>query len=177
MELMIPVMIHPVKKIYMWQIEPPSILHSFDSYIGIDPGTVNFGVAGTFFDRMRLFQVTLDRDKDAIKRIDTFGFIMSFLETMIDVNRSTHLVIEGSGFGSSPFRQVELAECRTAIVCWMKSRNVDNIKIAPPNTIRKAVFGGGKVLAQDIWDNTEIPNDALAALSCLYYADYLEKEK
>jgi hypothetical protein len=78
-------------------------------------------------------------------------------------------VIEGSSFGDN-FRQVELAEVRSSLAWWLMFNEIGDVQSIPPLSIRKTVFGSAKLKAQDVWD-TEIPNDALAALSCLYYAD------
>jgi len=75
------------------------------------------------------------------------------------------MIIEGSAFGAR-FRQVELGEARATMAIWGKDHRFD-VQIIAPNSIRKNVFGNGKIKAQEVWSG--LPNDALAALSCIYY--------
>jgi len=76
-------------------------------------------------------------------------------------------VIEGASYGSA-YRQAELAEVRALSAHWFFT-HLSKVKVLAPSSIRKIVFGNGKTKAQEIWE-CNIPNDALAALSCAYAA-------
>lgn len=166
-----------VKKIKSWEIEPPDLLHPFNIFMGFDPGTVNMGVACTYRDAIRLYQIEFERSKDPVERMRNIALTLDYIRVGIDlISFPAHVVIENAGYGSSQFRQVELAEVRATIVWWLLKRNIEDIKLIAPNSIRKQVFGNGKKMAHEFWDNSEIPNDALAALSCLYYADAIKEE-
>lgn len=162
----------------MFRIEPPLPYHSFKTYVGFDPGTVHMGIAVTCSSDIYLYQVEMIRMKDTIRRILAVQHLLDILYGSLGVcDPYMSAVIEGSAF-SEHFRQTELAECRTGIALWLigKRHKESDVNIVNPLTIRKVVFGSAKLKAHDYWDNSEIPNDALAALSCLYYADELEKD-
>lgn len=168
-----------IKRMTLWKIDPLKYFNTDKAYFGFDPGTTNLGIAFRTGYMINLIQVEIQRDKNAVIRMDNLGFVLSYLRVhMEELPANTSVVIEGASFGDN-FRQAELAECRATITCWMKGHRISDIHIVPPATIRKAVFGLGRTKAHQFWTDLEIPipNDALAALSCLYYADYLEKEK
>lgn len=135
-------------------------------------------MAYQFNDELFLFQIDMERSKNPVLRMDDIGFLLcTFYKKLITSRWNIRVVIEGVGFGSSQYRQVELAEVRTTIALWFRTRKVDveSILLPAPNAIRKAVFGFGKTKAHQFWDNSEIPNDALTALSCLCYASIVNK--
>jgi hypothetical protein len=80
------------------------------------------------------------------------------------IQSDSRAVIEGAAYMASMYRQAELGEVRAAIAMWFHRLGV-RVDVAPPNTIRKAVFENGKM--KNPWDN--IPNDVAAALGCAYY--------
>lgn len=141
--------------------------------MGIDPGTTRLGLAWNEQGKIWLAEVYLQRPKDPVERMCALhGFLSGLGPYPLHGNpfpRST--VIEGAAFGER-YRQVELAEARAIIAWWAK--DFGPTKIVNPISIRKGVFGTVKVRAHDYWDNNEVENDALAALSCLYYAATLE---
>jgi len=80
--------------------------------------------------------------------------------------------IEGASYGG--YRQVELAETRTICAIWLSRRMpLSNIMLSPPKKIRKEVFGNGEKKAEEVFITNEKIPDALAALSCAYYASSL----
>lgn len=163
-----------VKQIRSWTIEAP---HPglYDAF-GFDPGTTNLGIAYQCGSWADLFQITIERSKDPIERMDDVGFLLWYLcVPNIEKKSRVQVVIEGAGYESSRYRQVELAEVRTTIALWFRTRKAKSILLPAPNTLRKVVFGSGKIKAHEYWDNSEIPNDALTALSCLCYAYQLDK--
>lgn len=164
-----------VKQIQAWMLDAPEVV--YHDIFGFDPGTTHLGIAHHFGHIIDLFQVTLERSKDPLERMDDIGFLLSFLcERDFHSRYRRQVVIEYAGFEASQYRQVELAECRTTIALWFKTRGVSSILFPAPNTLRKAVFGSGKIKAHQYW-TSEIPPDALAALSCVYYANKLEDQK
>jgi Holliday junction resolvasome RuvABC endonuclease subunit len=151
----------------MFKIVPPRRIDSDCRIVGIDPGTVNIGIADYRPDfGCYVYQIKTTRDDDPVNRIKRIGKIL----TEILFNPLTYtnniMIIEGSSFGAR-FRQVELGEMRAATMMWGVKYNFDPIKVVAPNSIRKQVFGSGKIKAHEVWEG--LPNDALAALSAIYY--------
>jgi Holliday junction resolvasome RuvABC endonuclease subunit len=145
--------------------------------IGIDPGTVNLGIAVLSQNGVGwLYQYKLVRNTNAVSRI----------ETAYSIGRSAFsgwngkAVIEGASYGSN-FRQVELAEQRAAIVLGMKAgKGFDTVSIVAPLMIRKAVFGSGKVKGEHYWEDVlgKQMTHMGAALACAFYGITLvEQEK
>jgi len=132
---------------------------------GIDPGTVNLGVAyvhPTPNVAVMLYQIKLERADTVIGRILTTQNALTQCKLLIQ--SGARAVIEGAGYMASKYRQVELAEVRAATVMWFYRFRVQ-ADVIPPNTIRKQVFGHGKT--KNPWEN--IPDDVAAALGCAYY--------
>ena len=130
--------------------------------IGVDPGVTNIGLAEIYPDleHVALYKIEIPRSKDAMKRM---VIIQSALHHCLYPVRSFRATIEGASFGAK-YRQVELAEARAAIALWLNSKGAQ-VKIVPPNTIRKQVFGNGKI--KNPWDN--LNDDVAAALGAAYY--------
>jgi Holliday junction resolvasome RuvABC endonuclease subunit len=128
--------------------------------IGIDPGTVHLGICILWVTQVTLYQVTLIRNDDPIQRIQDVQKVIA--ECIHAYPYTATVCIEGASFGDR-YRQVELAEQRASIALWALNRSFD-VRIVPPNTIRKKVFLSAKVKAHEVWDN--LPQDCAAALSC-----------
>ena len=131
---------------------------------GIDPGTVNMGVAYVHpvpNVAIMLFQVKIERADTTLGRILAVQSVLN--KCKLQIKLDAHAVIEGASFGAK-FRQVEMAEVRAAAVMWFHNVGV-KADVVPPLTIRKNVFGSGKI--KNPWDN--IPDDLAAALGCAYY--------
>ena len=176
---------------HLWSVEeyiiaPPIPLTSFGTWIGIDPGTVNFGLATMLSwdeqDKAKLYQIKFERQDTVDVRLLLTNEVM---ETIVKDKQKFSFkcphwtVIEGASFGNN-FRQVELAEQRGFLVWWGMKRGY-RVQVVPPTTIRKVVFGSGKVKAHEAWQLDGIPknkqpNDALAALACAYYGMMKEEE-
>ena len=129
-------------------------------FIGVDPGTVHLGICVLWETQVTLYQVTITRNDDPIQRIQDAQKVMT--DCVHAYPYLATVCIEGASFGDK-YRQVELAEQRASIALWGLHRNFE-VKIVPPNTIRKKVFGNAKVKAHEVWDN--LPQDCAAALSC-----------
>jgi len=151
----------------IYKFRLPRMPESSFMCVGIDPGVTNMAMCAipSLGDYGFAFQLSIPRIDDAVQRIQNYGHILS------DCNLVWELpvkgVVEGAAF-SERYRQVELAEARTAVVMWLL-KNGANVQVISPNSLRKRVFGSGKTNAHDIWEG--LPDDCLAALSCAYYAD------
>lgn len=143
-------------------------------FIGMDPGTTHLGLAWTGRTSILLAQIELDREGNAVDRMKNIYRILDEAFTPHPTREHFTNLIEGASYADR-YRQVELAECRATMAWWTINRK-GRSKIVPPLTIRKKVFGSAKIKAQDVWGD-EIPPDALAALSCLYYGYMMEDEK
>jgi len=131
---------------------------------GIDPGTVNLGIAyvhPTPNVSVMLYQVKLERADTMIGRILSARDALTQCRLLIQDNAKA--IIEGAAFGNK-YRQVEMAEVRAGIGMWFYHLGVE-VQVVPPRTIRKNVFGSGKI--KNPWEN--IPDDVAAALGCAYY--------
>ena len=154
-------------KIRKFKIVPPVDLNLSTMYIGIDPGTVNLGVAVSYpFSNptVEVFEVKIERDDNPINRIVSAGHILSDCINIFGAR--TIAVIEGSAF-SQNYRQTELAEARASYVLWCINKGIMPY-IVNPMTIRKKVFGKAKTKAEDVWK--ELPPNSASALACMYYA-------
>ena len=131
-------------------------------FIGIDPGITNIGVAKIMPKKnmVLLHKLKFDRIKDAVQRMTT---LTMFLHERIYATGQEVLVVEGASY-ANPYRQVELAEARTVMAMWGVRKGMD-VKIVPPNTIRKVAFGSAKI--KNPWEG--IPDDCSAALGCALY--------
>jgi hypothetical protein len=134
-------------------------------------------------DKAVLWQITMERSDNALFRIMMVSTVLRQIFGKPNADPKQIVIIEGASFGNN-FRQAELAEQRTAMALWfipMTYYGSRQIKFVPPTTIRKVVFGSGKIKAHEAWQlegipKSKQPNDALAALSCAYYGMMKEGE-
>ena len=157
-------------KISYYKIESPIQPKDFSMHLGFDPGSTHLGIAvvdATLgIPEVKLWQIDMERNKDAVERMRSIQYILSDLITWSYYNNMV-ACIEGASYGDR-YRQVELAEIRASAALWCLQKGY-KVSIVPPNTIRKAVFGNGKTKAQDVWTN--IPADVANALACCYYSN------
>lgn len=157
-----------------WNIEPNILVTEYEfslptnvktQVFGVDPGTTHIGLAYVWKNCGRAWEIKMPRLSSASERVQQMQTIMSAVLNYRDY--SPIAVIEGASFADK-YRQVELAEIRAAAILWFMSHGstVSNILLFPPQTIRKRVFGSGKIKAHDIWKN--VSADAAAALSCCF---------
>lgn len=151
-------------KICKTKITPPLPLPK-EMCVGIDPGTVNFGLCLFMFHQVIVYQVKLKRDKDPVVRMKSISDLLSHIINFYEFE--TKMCIEGASYGDI-YRQVELAEIRAACVFWALQHGMD-VKIAQPSEIRKAVFGNGTIKAKELWKGI-LSSDAADALGCAYFA-------
>lgn len=138
---------------------------------GVDPG-VNFGLSVIEKDKVFVFHgALLQDDKPGRYGLIAFKFLMDMLGKFD--HRNALMVIEGAAYGM-PFRQVELSEIRTGFyLAAALSGGFTDVEIKPPATIRKLVFGDGKVQAGGEWPLLN-HNGADALSMALYAAQYAE---
>ena len=131
--------------------------------IGIDPGTTNLGIAviKPKIESVTLYKITLKRHKKALLRLLDVQQVLG--DTIGHFTPNSKAIIEGASYGDR-FRQVEMAEQRAAMLLWFHKFGID-VDMIPPLTIRKQVFGSGKIKNP----YPEIDNNMIAALSCALY--------
>lgn len=147
------------------KIDPPIKSTKQENLFGIDPGTTHLGLAFVWRTSCHIFEVKIRRSFDPVERILLTQEIMSKCFTLYDY--ASLMVIEGSAFNKG-FRQVELAEVRTAAVLWALDHGM-KVKIVTPTSIRKTVFGNAKLRAEVEWDLRKYSN-AASALACALYS-------
>ena len=76
-------------------------------------------------------------------------------------------IVEQAAYGA-PFGQVGLAEARVAAMVEVEDilEPTDDLRMVPPATIRKAVFGHGRIKAHEAWTELSEYPDAASALAC-----------
>lgn len=134
----------------------------YERYVGLDSGTRHLGLAELDTHFINLWEITIIRDDTTGKRIQHIWNIMTSL-----LSDPKTVVIEGASYADR-FRQVELQDIRCGATSWAMNR-LGNIEVmtVPPLTIRKTVFGSGKI--KNPWTELGIPNNAAAALGCALY--------
>jgi Holliday junction resolvasome RuvABC endonuclease subunit len=131
---------------------------------GIDPGSAKMGVAFVHpisNVTVMAYQIKMERGKTALDRVLGVQRVLSQLQLVIQPKGL--VVIEGASYGSV-YRQVELEDIRVAAMMWFHRYGIKS-EIVPPTTVRKQVFGNGRI--KNPWDN--LPDDCVAALGCCFY--------
>lgn len=143
--------------------------------VGIDPGIRNLGVSiiypNTYGDidkaqTYHIYMPSIDKSR-VVQGMGIFQSILASLcQYIIILGDDLDIIIEGAAY-SMKGRQVTMAYYRaTAALYFLKIGK--EAKLVSPLTIRKGVFGSGKIKAKEEWTN--IPGDASAALACALYA-------
>ena len=145
-----------------FEVESPYPLPN-EMRIGIDPGTVNLGIAIVRPNNkiVNLYKITLKRHKKALLRLLDVQQVLGHIIGHFSENSIA--IIEGASYGAT-YRQVELAEVRAAMMLWFHEHNIEP-HLVPPSTIRKSTFGHGRT--KNPWDN--LPDDLAASLGCAFY--------
>lgn len=149
-------------KIKKTLIEPLLDININRTCFGIDPGTTNLGLAKIYFNQIHAYQISLERKGSAMSRLLEVQSALS--QTIGWFGYNPIAIIEGAAF-SKHFRQVELAEIRASMALWFHSRGVE-VHFVVPQTVRKKVFGNGKV--KNPWEGS-IQDDVAAAIGCAYF--------
>ena len=136
------------------------------NFMGCDPGTSKLGLAAWFFNTgyIYVWEIKMERQPNTEERMNTF---LSLLDYFTGGQRMKYVTVEGAGYMSSQYRQVELEDIRASFVCWKHSSPETILNIVPPNSIRKVVFGSAKI--KNPWEWEGIPDNASAALACALY--------
>jgi Holliday junction resolvasome RuvABC endonuclease subunit len=137
--------------------------------IGIDPGTVNLGIAVLDVPTISgdVYQARLYQIKFAKRAINTLGrlkAVQEVLDTLYIPKFRKSVIVEGASYGDK-YRQVEMEDVRASALLWFDNHN-SICQVIAPNTIRKNAFGSAKVKAHEYWKELELYPDAAAALSC-----------
>lgn len=140
----------------------PSFPFPNEMRIGIDPGTVNLGIAVIKPDinSVKLYKIMLKRHKRALNRLLDVQRVLA--DTIGHFKPNSKAIIEGASYGN-PYRQVELAEQRAAVLLWFHKYSIE-ADIISPLKIRKNVFGSAKI--KNPWG---IDDNCAAALGAALY--------
>jgi len=131
--------------------------------VGIDPGSRHWGLSIlTPQQECLLFELEFVRGKDTNTRLYQLHQWLKGFNYLQSQEHSLKVVVEGASYADR-YRQVELQDIRAGAVFWYSKT-----EIVPPNTIRKIVFGSGKI--KNPWKEIGIPDNAAAALACGLYA-------
>jgi Holliday junction resolvasome RuvABC endonuclease subunit len=141
------------------EFSPPSEMR-----IGVDPGTRNLGIAviRPDIESVTLYKITFKRHKKALSRLLDVQQVLG--RTIGHFTPNSKVIIEGASYGNF-YRQVELAEQRAAILLWFHKYDIEG-ELIPPLTIRKNVFGSGKV--KNPWP--EIDDNMAASLGAALFS-------
>jgi len=137
------------------------------TFIGCDPGSVNMAIAISSKNMAYLYQIKMTRDANPVTRILRTRKAVKCCMPGMNNFLPTFVTLEGSAHAG--WRTTEMAEVRAAIIMELLEYTYD-IKVVTPNSIRKVVFGNGRTKAHEYWKDTQLPPDALAALSMMYYS-------
>lgn len=133
--------------------------------MGFDPGTTHVGIAAIdpAQSNAKVIQIEMCRLPDPMDRINAIQWILNDCQFILPAKFD--VVIEAAAFDIKG-RQSELEQIRTSAALWFQ-RYGGQCYFAAPMTIRKYVFGNGRIKAHEVWEGLE--PDCLAALSCAYY--------
>ena len=152
------------------KVELPIEVQHKGMFLGFDPGTTHLGIA--VIDNcslartpdLTLFQIELQRSDDPVTR--TIGIYKLLSHCVNWYCYPMYACIEGASFADR-YRQVELAEVRSAAMIWCDFHEFKT-KVIPPLVVRKEIFGNGRIKADQVWTN--IPADAANSLACCYFS-------
>lgn len=150
-------------------------LNRNERVIGIDPGQVHMGVAILRNRRFEIFEIELPSKQPTVPRLETTSALLDYLFSLsLPMHVELRACVEQAAFGF-PFGQVPLAESRTAAIFGLLKRGVQPI-VAPPASIRKAVFGSGKQKAEEFPAWGELLPNAASSLACALFVLVSEKK-
>lgn len=144
--------------------------------VGIDPGNHKMGITIMPTDVPLIIcgEINMTPERDPAKRPPMIYEVVYRFLTYYREEPEYHFgrgLIEGASFGDK-FRQVELAEARTAALMALDDL-VKDIQILPPLSIRKQVFGNGKIRGEDMWKYLLPPNAASSLVCALCAANLI----
>lgn len=134
--------------------------NAYPTVVGIDPGSRHMGI--TIIEKVSTvsMEVLVNQSDDPIERMEMVRKVI-----VDNVPRPNHgfALVEGSSHGEV-YGQTQLAEARASAMMALKVRGFV-IKVMPPSSIRKKVFGNGKTRGEDFWKKQIAPN-AASSLVC-----------
>lgn len=141
-----------------------------DMIIGIDPGSTHLGItlfpSAYIHDSLFAFEVTLPSEKTSIESALS---VRKAFRTCLKLAYMGNLsgfpaIIEGPSYGER-YGQAKLAEMRITLALEILDSFYGHVRYSPPKSIRKIVFGDGKIVAKEIWKDLLLP-DAADSLAC-----------
>lgn len=141
-----------------------------DLLVGIDPGSTHLGITLLPFNdiskSLLCFEITLPSKKTSIE--SALAVCNAFYICM-KLGRMNYLsnfpaIIEGPSYGER-YGQAKLAEMRIALALEIHNKFYGRVLYSPPKSIRKIVFGDGKIIAKKLWKDILLP-DAADSLAC-----------
>ncbi len=142
--------------------------HKFD-VVAVDPG-VNFGLCVVTKDSIKIYDGHLLKQDSSLEYAwEAYNFIRSVLvfPSEFDVSENVIFILEGAAYHKT-FGQVGLADVRAGFYMGARSMlGAGSIKIVPPMTVRKVVFGDGRYQPAEEWPT--IHHNAADALSIALY--------
>lgn len=144
---------------------PPTSIPRGSIFIGLDPGSVNMGLAILSRAGATLFQVKLPSgETDAMYRIDLVQrVVVELIQPHLFKATPVAAVVEQAAYAAL-YGQTTLAEARTAGAIALRQAGVPLIQLLTPYTIRKLVHGDNRARSQELWP--DVPPDAGSALAC-----------
>lgn len=118
--------------------------------VAVDPG-INFGMSVLQSSGLYIYNGRLQRVGTTF---ECGWYAYNFIQGYIASNAL--FVLEGAAY-KAPFGQADLANVRAGFYMGARYRlGLDRIRVAAPMTVRKAVFGNGKIKASEIFPNLNI---------------------
>lgn len=150
-------------KVTEFEIVLPYPYKNANPAIGVDPGSRNLGICiiHPTVETLIAYRVQVDKINDAVQRMANLQRITAEIIERYEIARAS-AIIEGASYWMK-YGQVELAEARGAIALMLYGMGI-GVAIVPPRTIRKKVFGNGKII--NPWN---IQDDVAASMGCAYY--------
>lgn len=150
-------------------VRPDCVFGRFNVVFGIDPGNRHMGLTilqNNFFNA-QCFEITFPTERLVIPRAIQIRLALSDIIFLSESwsEKDVLVAVEGSSF-SSAFRNTELAEARLTAALWFKDNltvNDGQFIFIPPLTVRKQIFGSGKIRAEQSWP--ELKPDAASSLA------------
>jgi len=131
--------------------------------VGIDPGrNYGFTILGPYGTGWVYYGKMIKHDPDEAY---TKYIIDDFVPSMVGMYPIKFAVVEGAAYDKT-FGQVGLEAIRCGFYAGME--RICPTDIAPPSTVRKVVFGNGKMQAMDVW--YDINHNAADSLAIALYA-------
>lgn len=150
---------------YQWPDKP------WDMIIGIDPGNKNMGLTALPVVGQTLiksYEICFPSERFAISRLVQIRLAISDIMYGTLHSRAHYkmlIALEGSAY-SMPYRNTELAEARITAAAWFMDNfqlTQDSFVFLTPQTVRKTVFGNGKIKAETLWP--QLKGDAASSLA------------